>query len=276
MNGAIVVGYDGSPQSREALAWAAQEARRERRALRLVHVGKDGGELLAEAVERVRTDAPGVDVTADTVADDSVARALVKQTSGARLLVVGSRGLGGFEGLLLGSVSSAVAAHAHCPVVVVRQVPDSSSASGVRPVVVAVDGSPTSVRAIDLAFDQASWRQAPLVAVHAWELPTMMGPVPPWTLEEVDQLLATERAVVSESLAGHADRYPDVKVDTVVRLGAPAPLILDTARDAQLLVVGSRGRGGFGGLLLGSVSQVVVQHASCPVVVVQPSVPPVA
>ncbi|MBO3085675.1 universal stress protein [Cellulomonas fengjieae] len=272
MNGAIVVGYDGSPQAQQALAWAAQEARRERRALRLVHVGEGDGQSLDAAVERVRSEAPGVEVTADVEADRSVPRALIRLSSDAHLLVVGSRGRGGFEGLLLGSVSSAVAAHAHCPVVVVRQVPDASSTSGVRPVVVGVDGSPTSVRAIDLAFDQASWRNAPLVAVHAWDLPAMMGPVPPWTLEEVEQLLVTEKAVVAESLAGHADRYPDVKVETVVQLGAPAPVVLDAASDAQLLVVGSRGRGGFGGLLLGSVSQVVVSHASCPVVVVQPSV----
>ncbi len=161
-----------------------------------------------------------------------------------------------------------VAAHAHCPVVVVRPRHEVEEAS-VRPVVVGVDGSATSVSAVDHAFDQASRLGRPLVAVHAWELPTLAGPVPPWSPDEVEEIRMAEKAVLSESLAGHMERYPDVTVTSMVHRGGPAHVILAASEDAELLVVGSRGLGGFRGLLLGSVSQAVLHHATCPVVVVR-------
>ncbi|GEL97284.1 universal stress protein [Cellulomonas terrae] len=272
MSGHIVIGYDGSPEAQEALEWAADEARRERRPLRIVHVGlgQGGGRSLTEGVERVRSAAPDVEITSSLELRDSVPGTLVDMSTDARMLVVGGRGLGGFAGLLLGSVSTAVAAHARCPVVVVRHRPGSSSVPLARPVVVGVDGSRTSTSAVDLAFDLASRREAPLLAVHAWEMPALLGPTPAWTPDEIADRLVAEKALLAESLAGHADRYPDVEVRSTVRLGGAAEIVLAASGDAQLVVLGSRGRGGFTGLLLGSVSHAVVHHATCPVAIVHP------
>jgi nucleotide-binding universal stress UspA family protein len=288
MNRTIVVGYDGSAHAADALTWAAAEAARAHLPLQVVHVQRTivdrfvvsdrpqdlepraGDEVLADAVERVYAVDPDVEVTTQLTEHESVAAVLTEASARARLLVVGSRGRGGFAGVVLGSVSLTVATHAHCPVVVVRRHAEAAAPPARRPVVVAVDGSPTSARAVDFAFDQASRLGAPLVAVHAWELPAMMGPVPPWMPEEVEELRMAEKALLSESLAGHAERYPDVEVHAVVRRGAPAQVVLAAAADADLVVVGWRGRGGFRGLLLGSVSQTVLHHAVCPVVVVHP------
>lgn len=272
MGGQIVVGYDGSPEAQEALEWAADEARRERRPLRIVHVGlgQGGARALTEGEERARSAAPDVEITSSLELRDSVPGTLVDVSSDGRMLVVGARGLGGFAGLLLGSVSTAVAAHARCPVVVVRHRPNSSSVPLARPVVVGVDGSRTSISAVDLAFDLASRREAPLLAVHAWEMPALLGPTPAWTPEEIADRLVAEKALLAESLAGHSDRYPDVEVRSTVRLGGAAEVVLAASGDAQLVVLGSRGRGGFTGLLLGSVSHAVVHHATCPVAIVHP------
>lgn len=287
MNRTIVVGYDGSDRADQALRWAAEEAGRLRAPLHILHVARSvvdayvvadphldltsqlGNQVLAGGVERAYAADPDLVVTTQLEVQESVAAMLVEASTHAALVVVGSRGRGGFAGLLLGSVSVAVAAHAHCPVVVVRQAAREPSGTS-RPVVVGVDGSPTSVRAIDLAFDQASRLGVPLVAIHAWELPPMAGPVPGWTPDEVEELQVAEKALLSESLAGHAERYPEVEVQPMVRRGGSAQVVLAAAQDAGLLVVGSRGRGGFRGLLLGSVSQAVLHHSTCPVVVVHP------
>ncbi|KQS97325.1 universal stress protein [Cellulomonas sp. Leaf395] len=286
MNREIVVGYDGSNHADEALVWAARAARRRHAPLRIVHVARTfldgyviadrpsdltaqvGGQVLADGIERLRAIDPDLEVTTQLEPQDSVAAVLTEASRSAGLLVVGSRGRGGFAGLLLGSVSVTVASHAHCPVVVVRTNPATAGEPG-RPVVVGVDGSPASVSAVDYAFDQASRWGLPLVAVHAWELPSLFGPVPPWMPEEVEEMRMAEKALLSESLAGHMERYPDVNVTSMVHRGGPAHVILTAAADAELLVVGSRGLGGFRGLLLGSVSQAVLHHATCPVVVVR-------
>jgi nucleotide-binding universal stress UspA family protein len=287
MNRQIMVGYDGSTHADEALAWAASAARRQHAPLRIVHVARTfldgyvvadrpsdlttqvGNQVLADCVGRLRAIHPDLEVTTQLEPHDSVAAALTEASRDASLLVLGSRGRGGFAGLLLGSVSVTVAAHAHCPVVVVRTPPAAGDPT-VRPVVVGVDGSPTSLSAVDYAFDQASRWGLPLVAVHAWELPSLFGTVPPWLPDEVEEIRMAEKVVLSESLAGHMERYPDVSVTSVVHRGGPAHVILAAAEDAELLVVGSRGLGGFRGLLLGSVSQAVLHHATCPVAVVHP------
>ena len=286
MNREIVVGYDGSTHADEALAWAARAARREHAPLRIVHVARTfldgyvvadrpadlteqvGGQILGDAVERLRAIAPDLEVTTRLEAQDSVAAVLTEASRNAGLLVVGSRGRGGFAGLLLGSVSVTVAGHAHCPVAVVRTNPVAPAQTG-RPVVVGVDGSRTSASAVDYAFDQASRQGRPLVAVHAWELPSLFGPVPPWLPEEVEEMRMAEKALLSESLAGHMERYPDVNVTSMVHRGGPAHVVLTAAEDAEIVVLGSRGLGGFRGLLLGSVSQTVLHHATCPVVIVR-------
>ena len=287
MNRAVVVGYDGSIPAGEALTWAARYAARAHAPLRIMHVARTimegygvgdrpldltnqvGRRVLTEGLELAYAAEPDLEITTQLAVSESASGPLVESSAHDRLLVVGSRGREGFAELLLGSVGITVAAHAECPVVVVRGTAGGARRPN-RPVVVAVDGSATSARAVDVAFDHASWLGARLVAVHAWELPSLLGSLPPWAPEEVEAFLATETALLAESLAGHAERYPDVDVSQVVRRGTPARAILAESEDAELLVLGSRGRGGFRGLLLGSVSQAVLHHATCPVMIVRP------
>jgi nucleotide-binding universal stress UspA family protein len=182
----------------------------------------------------------------------------------AQLLVLGDRGLGGVAGLVLGSVAVALAAHGACPVVIVRGEPRNQEG----PVVVGVDGSSVSEAALAFAFDAAAARGVELVVVHAWS-PTAIDrawePVMDWNAVAVE-----EDAVLAERLAGWGQKYPQVTVRrTVVRDGAARALV-DASRDAQLMVVGSRGRGNVTGLLLGSVSHAVLHAAHCPVAIVRP------
>jgi nucleotide-binding universal stress UspA family protein len=180
------------------------------------------------------------------------------------MVVVGDRGLGGFSGLLIGSVAVQLAAHAECPVLVVRGQPHPSG-----PVVLGVDGSPEASAAIAHAFDEAWLREAPLVALHAWLNPVAREPGDMLPLVyDLDQVRDEEARVLAEAVAGCREEYPDVAVrEELVRAHTRAALI-DRSVEAQLLVVGTRGRGGMRGLLLGSVSQAMLHHAGCPVLVV--------
>ena len=176
-----------------------------------------------------------------------------------------SRGSGGLGGTLVGSVASSVAAHAVAPVVVVRGDEPTEPAA---PVVVGVDGSPVSEAAIDFAVVAADLASCPLVAVHTWWDPLfdpVTEPLLGW-----DAIVDDERRVVAEQLAGRSAAYPNLVVSTVVERSHASRALLDRARGARLLVVGSRGRGGFAGLLLGSVSRAMVHRAPCPVAVVPP------
>jgi nucleotide-binding universal stress UspA family protein len=281
----VVVGIDGSESALDAARWAAAEAQRRGAPLRLVTaypwtrdtvVGVPGlGEefhgalqlraehAMAAAVAAVEGVAPGRPVDRAIVIGYPIG-VLAEEARGARLLVLGSRGLGGLTGLLAGSVTVALAARAAAPVVVVRG--DRAAASG--PVVVGVDDSPTSDAAIGFAFEAAAVRGAPLVAVHTWlehvtdaEAAAMVDWAP---------LAAYEQTVAANRIAAWADKYPDVPVTTVVEHDAPARALVERSTGAQLLVVGSRGRANLAGLLLGSVSHAVVQRAHCPVAVVRP------
>jgi nucleotide-binding universal stress UspA family protein len=286
----ILVAIDGSDSALRAAGWAAAEAIRCGRGLRIVHaydwplpnhspaivdpavlhesVMSTARTTLAAALAAVTDAAPALPVTAELVQGPAVT-ALLDQTRRAELLVLGSRGLGGFTGLLVGSVAVELVAHGHCPVVVVR---GDQPAPG-APVVVGIDGSPASELAVALAFDEAAARGCDLVAVHTWvDTVVLFGlgggyeQALDWTslTKEADELLAT-------SLAGWHEKYPRVTVRRVVQRDQPTSALLDAARGAQLLVVGSRGRGGFAGLTLGSVSQAVIHHASCPVMIARPN-----
>ena len=193
---------------------------------------------------------------------------LVDLSRHADMVVVGCRGMGAVEGALLGSVSSGVAHHAQCPVAVIHDDEPLAARSLQAPVVVGIDGSPTSELATEIALDEASRRGVGLVAVHAW---TDMGPLgfPPtnWAPIEWRNIRDHEEEVLSERLSGWQERYPDVAVDKIVVSDRPAPRLLEHAQAAQLVVVGSHGRGGFPGMLLGSVSRAVVQSARVPVIV---------
>lgn len=285
----VVVGVDGSESALDAVRWAAREAGWRRVELRLVNaVGWDttghlgdprlGGnhyrealrrsaherlELAAAAAEQV---APGLQVGQDVPVGTPTA-VLVAESRAAQLLVLGHRGIGGVAGMLLGSVGVALAAHSACPIVVVRGTRPGEPAAETGPVVVGVDGSPMSEAALAFAYGAADARKVPLVAVHTWRdyfLEPSTAPLLDW-----DAIEESERQNLAERLAGWGEKFPDVAVRRIVTRDLPAQKLIELSAGAQLVVVGSRGRGGFAGLLLGSVSYVLLHHATCPVAVVR-------
>lgn len=285
-----MVGVDGSTESLRAVRFGAAEAERRGVSLRLVHAfawvdesgdrhvrgGRYRDKLLAEAWHLVASAAdlaavvaPGIDVEQQVEVGFPI-EILVDESRRGMLLVVGDRGLSRFTGLLIGSVSVALAAHADCPVVVVRA--DARSAKGSdddapsgRPVVVGIDGTPTSEAATAFAFEEAAARRVPLVAVHAWSLPPVRDAAAPAT----DAGVAAHETL-AERLAGWTAKYPDVDVRREVLQDRPVPVLIKEAGQAQLLVVGSRGRGRLAGMVLGSVAHALVHGAPCPVAVVRP------
>ncbi|ABG91897.1 possible universal stress protein [Rhodococcus jostii RHA1] len=288
----IVVGVDGSAHSLDAVCWAADAAVHHRAPLSSLlgapgtfgdavnlsagvfsGVEYAGTQSLATASELARRSVPGNHLTLRTsLRHGSAVAALLDAAESARMLVVGSRGLGEFTGGLVGSVSAAVASHAPCPVAVIRGMPEMDAPPLDGPVVVGVDGSPNSEPAIAAAFEEASLRGVDLVAVHAWSDFSLLTVTPadpsdnelPWSAIET-----AERAVLSERLAGWKDKYPDVSVRKVVVRDRPVHHLLQQARESQLVVTGSRGRGGFASLLLGSTSRALLHALTCPLLIVR-------
>ncbi|EHR50979.1 universal stress protein UspA-like protein [Saccharomonospora marina XMU15] len=291
----IVAAVDGSASALNAAVWAAAEAEHRGDTLRLVHtyavpergypgflatfpevregMREQGGQWLREAESAVREAAPGVEVETELLEGETVA-ALLAESRQARMMVLGSRGLGGFTGMLVGSVAVALAAHGISPVVVVRgrRVEDPPPTEG--PVLVGLDGSADSDAALTFAFEAAAARGVPLVAVHTWTDVTFDGAVRTLSMSadpaEVDK---EEHALLEQQLGPVREKFPDVAVEPVVVRGRPVRTLLERGEQAQLIVVGSRGRGGFKGMLLGSTSQALVIHAPCPVAVVRPTEP---
>lgn len=221
-------------------------------------------ETMARAV---RGEFPGLEVLG-IVAIGAPSAVLLDAAETAELVVIGSRGRGGFRGLLLGSVGAQVAAHAGCPVAVLRGGPDPHATK----VVVGIDGSPAAGSALRFAFDEASRRGWSVHAVHAWDVPAYdllivpAGPVPVPLRDVADD----EVRLTAEALAGFREEYPDVDVvEQLVRAPAVSAL-LDAADGASMIVVGTHGRGPAMGALLGSVSNGVIHKAALPVVVVPP------
>lgn len=285
--GPVIVGVDGSQSALRAVRWGATEAARRQAALRLVtavrveaaHVvhpqlmqryrsivlDRSRGHL-DDVVAAAEQEAPGVGVQQQLVEGHPIP-VLGAESDRAQLVVIGDRGMGRTEGVLVGSVAVALAAHASSAVVVVRGVREPSETVSL-PVVVGVDGSPTSDAAVAFAYEAASARRVPLVAVHTWwDLLTDPVMAPLLDLEAIED---DERQLLSQRLAGWSEKYPDVPVERVVTRDRPAHSLLEQAAGAQLLVVGSRGRGGLSGLVLGSVSHAVVHRSPCPVAVVRP------
>ncbi|NUT54150.1 MAG: universal stress protein [Saccharothrix sp.] len=280
MSRPVVVGVDGSESALDAVRWAAARAHARRVPLRLVHAELPlPGEVpdldghiraalhdqalgwLHEAADAARHVDPDVrlDVHLEVAGP---APLLVAESVDAALVVLGSRGLGGFTSLLLGSTAVAVTGRGGCPVVVVRG-PDRPG-----PVVCGVAGDAPTVLAH--AFEQASTRGVPLVAVHTWHAPP--EPMAHAVGSDLAEHDATEGGTLAARLAPWRDKYPDVPLELVIARGNPARALLDRARDASLLVVGCRGRRPLTGLLLGSTSQALLHHAPCPVLVVRASV----
>jgi nucleotide-binding universal stress UspA family protein len=290
----ILVGVDGSPQSDTAVQWAAARAGHTGARLRLLHAlvlplptpamplatagaygvepheyaTEAGRAVLGAARELALRHQPGIDVVTETRVGGA-APALIEASADADLVVVGSRGLGGFTGLLLGSVGTQVTGHAQCPAVVIHGEPTAGG-----PVVVGVDGSEPGAAALAFAFAEAGRLGARLVAVHAWTMPLPTGPAEAAAVglaTDSDRAAYRQAAeqVLNDALAGHRAQHPDVPVDARAVEGGTAGALLDAASGAAIVVVGSRGRGGFTGLLLGSTSQSVLHHATCPVAVLR-------
>ncbi|OMC51455.1 universal stress protein [Mycolicibacterium fortuitum] len=277
----IVVGVDGSPASDNAVVWAARDAVLRGVQLTLIYAlpgaaspvwldvalpqdywdyQNETGQKVLDAAQQVAREAAGehaLRIVAKSVPGHAVAT-LIEYSRRADLVVVGSRGLSKWGRRLLGSVSSSLAHHAHGPVAVIPEGERPPTA----PVVVGVDGSPASELATEIAFDEASRRGVELIVLHTWTDLNFEFPAIRWN----DLSEEAERAM-SEQLAGWCERYPDVAVRRVVMPDEPARQLLAQAEAAQLVVVGNRGRGGFAGMLLGSVSSAVVHSATAPVIV---------
>ena len=284
---AIVVGVDGSPTSDLAVDWAVAEATRRKLPLHIIHAFSYGYPKtktgFGHSVDDLRQIARGVRKDAVSRASSAnpdltitwaesaygPAPTLVVASETASTVVVGARGLSAVRGALVGSVSLQVATHAHCPVVVVHDMPTPPPGA---PVVVGADGSALSTNAIAYAFEQASSRGVGLTVVHAWWLEYVEGAAAAaiWTVDW-QQFAEEEQTLVAESLAGWQDKYPDVEVRRYSIRGLPVDALVRQSQSACLVVVGTRGRGGFKGLLLGSVSQGVIHRAQCPVAIVHPT-----
>ncbi|MBG6104661.1 nucleotide-binding universal stress UspA family protein [Micromonospora vinacea] len=285
-NAAVVVGVDGSESALRAVRLAATEAARRNRPLRVVHgfiwpllhvpvspapdAPPGGGlrhraeELVEAAVNEAEATVPGLSASGEII-DGEAAAVLVGESPSAALIVLGDRGLGGFSALVVGSVAVQVAAYADCPVLVARgtERPD-------EPVLVAVDGSDASRRAADFAAETAVSRGVPLVAVHAYRHPGSSGPgdMQPLVYDEA-KLRGEQERMLAGWLTGLTDDHRGLRLTCRAVHGRPGSVLAEASRSAQLAVVGGRGRGEVTGLLLGSVSQSMLHHAQCPVVVVR-------
>lgn len=281
-NRGVIVGVDGSAESSAALDWGAEEASRRGLPLQVLHATRldrlvaatvlvpdlemdTPDDITDAAVARVRDIHPELCVVGRATTG-SAAHDLVEASERADTVVVGARGHGSVAGRL-GSVSLQVAMHSCAPVVVVHAPAPSSG-----PVVVGVEGSLPSRAALAYAFEQAEHRAVPLTVVTAWQLEFIDGAVVTtpgssrWVAVE-RRLAASLEQVLSDLRAAH----PAVLVDVRIVHARPADAVVDAAADAGLVVVGARGRGGFRGLLLGSVSHEVLDRCTCPIAVVRGS-----
>ena len=247
-----MAGIDGSPADQIAIRWAIAEAASLRTQLRLIHAMQPGdsaseaGDVVSKALALARELAPAVDVD-PRIENGSPSTILVKASGDAKLVVIGSRGLGLMAGALLGSTGLDLAANARCPVVVVR--PDLGSEAGIR-VVIGYDGSSASQTALDFGLDYARRHDLTVRVVAAQPAGT-----------ELHRITEAELRDAVHARGGH-------DAELIQITGHPAEHILRLAADATLIVLGARGRGGFSGMLIGSVSQTVLHHAICPVAII--------
>ncbi|HET7303930.1 MAG TPA: universal stress protein [Segeticoccus sp.] len=284
-DGSIVVGVDGSWQSVQAINWSGQEAHRTRRPIHLIHafapdypslgygIGSDRSGLRAQAEEQLRSAAEAVHtvdpniVVTTGLSSGFPSAAIVRASNAAHLVVVGTRGQSLLAGTALGSVSSQVAMHAHCPVIIVRGA-HGEDLSQTHRILVGYDGSPQAQLALELAYDEAVIQGAELLCVQAWW---------PGDVEEAEA--ATERDwgdyqreqqdAVRRLLKDRVSANPDVSFTHEVVRGNPAKTLIERSHDADLVAVGARGNGGFQGLMLGSVSSAVLQKATCTVALIR-------
>ncbi len=273
----IVIGYDGSADSERAVDWAVSAAKIRHCPIRLVAVIEDGAppDWLPERVETARQRAvkqlaaagepsSGLPVTVVKPRREAVTHALLRLASDAQLIVLGARGHSAFSGFLIGSVSQHLSRHDECPVVVVREPHDPN----MRRIVVGYDDSPGSRRAVEFAFEMASATEAPLAVIHGWRHSTA-GPVGMYLpmSNDIAEEIDSERHALREATSEWRDKYPDVDVTLEAIPLHPTRVLTDASEHAAQVVVGSRGRGAFTGMLLGSVSQGLLHHAHCTVAI---------
>ena len=288
MSAPVAVGYDGSDHARAAVDYAVAEAKQRNRPLLIVHAAVlpfmtasaqaalywPNGDVTRQAlddmmrglVDQIAEDEPNLSIRYEVIDSVTAGATMVEVSRECELMVVGSRGRGGFTSLLLGSTSTQLAAHAHCPVIVIRDSAPAGPNHG--SVVVGIDGSSQTQAVLEFAFETASLRRAPLVAIHAWRYPVVPDDAMPLVYDP-DELATTEGTILAEALAGWQERFPDVNVERKLMPGKATTILLEQARGAKLLVVGSRGRGGFASLLLGSTSGHLLHHAETCVAVVR-------
>ena len=285
----IVVGIDESPAAKVAVQWAARDAELRKIPVTLVHAispevatwpnvrlpaglarwQRDRGRRLVDEafklVEEASQHGGPAEVHSEVLASAAVPT-LVELSKEAELVVTGCRGSARWPGQLLGSVSSGLIRYAHCPVAIVHD--EDPSHPSEAPVLVGIDGSSASELATAIAFDEASRRNVWLVALHAWS----DADVSEWPGIDSPAAQSMAEEVLAERLAGWQEKYPDVPVSRAVVCDKPARQLVERSADAQLVVVGSRGRGGFAEMLLGSVGEAVAQMAQVPVIVARESV----
>ncbi|MER6631174.1 universal stress protein [Streptomyces sp. NPDC000987] len=287
MTGPITAGVDGTEESVAALGWAAREAIRRGRALRVVHAwrfqpyeGLDAADAetqagwvrnaVDEAVRTVTARHPELEVSTDVVEGPAV-DTLVAAAADAEMLVLGSRGHGPVVGFLLGSVGQQVIAAAKRPVVLVRAGDRPTGEAAGREVVVGQQGDPEdSAETLRFAFETAAARGATVRAVRAWTLPPVFA-YSPGSLELLDEaggLEPFEKKALAAALAPLRERFPGVPVVEHVEMGSAGQVLLSVTARAQLMVVGRRAHRTAVGARIGSVAHGVLHHAGCPVAVV--------
>jgi nucleotide-binding universal stress UspA family protein len=301
MDRTVVAGLDGSPESRAAAEWAAREAKLRGLPLKIVHVWEPipaptaqapllGAEtqqhwsekLPREAAEGLRLRHPGIEVTEEQVSGRP-ADILVEAAKDAELLALGSRGLSGIGGFMVGSVGLAVVAHAERPVVLVRageQASDEheadpvgipSAATPFRPVVLGLDTDSPDDAVIAFAFEEAGRRETGLRVVHGWNLPPYYVYGLSADLNLHDEITRQKAAELTEVLRPWRQKYPAVEVVEESRSGSPSNHLVDASNESSLVVVGRRiRRSSFGafGAHIGPVTHAVLHHATAPVAVV--------
>ncbi|MFE0730155.1 universal stress protein [Streptomyces antibioticus] len=298
MTRTITVGLDGSLESRAAAEWAAREAELRDLPLKIVHVWEPVPEPMAQApllgaetqqhwTERIPREAargialrhPGVQVISEQLTGYP-GDALAKAAKEAELLVLGSRGLGGIGGFMVGSVSLSVVAHSDRPVVLVRALetaadehePDPagipSAATPFRPVVLGLDTQHPDDTLIEFAFDAARRRATSLTVVHAWNPPPYYAYGTPANPALHEALATADAQGLAEVLQPWRAKFPDVKVTEESRYGSPSVHVVDAAGGASLVVVGRRMRRSPLGAHIGHVAHAVLHHSTAPVAVV--------
>ena len=290
-SGGILVGVDGSAAALAAVRWAAHDAALREVPLTLVHVvdmplpewfelaaldsfrqwqEKRAREFIDSAIkvaEESIDERARVQINTNVVYSATVPT-LVGLSKEVEMVVVGYRGHGGvLVRNFLGSASSGLVYHAHCPVAVIHDDEPLITNAARAPVLVGIDGSSASEAATAIAFDEASRRGVGVIALHAWTDLRVSDFKEFFPAFDWDAQLSEEEETLAERLAGWHERYPDVGIHRRIEIGEPACPLIEASERAQLLVVGSHGRGGFAGMLLGSVGAAVVNRAKIPVIV---------